>query len=185
MYTYDIGWACSPVQHIFLIDFLGGHTRVYPGHLSKKKSKRGLTGRLAFPQLPRLAELRQWMDILAELGRGTQNDLLSVEGWLLAVRETLRLKRGRGLFFAGHPCHPWLWMNSWNHNPIIIILHIIYRCVFCLYVKSWQARMNDSELRFVWISTGTHYRHLAILGAGGSPVYYACAFCFWKWIVVI
>ena len=46
------------------------------------------------------------MDILAELGRGTQNDLLSVEGWLLAVRETLRLKRGRGLFFAGHPCHP-------------------------------------------------------------------------------
>ena len=38
------------------------------------------------------------MDILAELGRGTQNDLLSVEGWLLAVRETLRLKRGRGLF---------------------------------------------------------------------------------------
>ena len=95
----------EPLPLIKIIHFLGGTQKGLPTTLVKKRKQKGFHRWVCIPYLC-LAELRQWMDILAELGRGTQNDLLSVEGWLLAVRETLRLKRGRGLFFAGHPCHP-------------------------------------------------------------------------------
>ena len=88
---------------------------------------------------------RQWYDLLH---RGSDNDICGVSGFLLALRDTLRLRVG-GLLWAGHPCNPQPGFrplpscdpNSW--------------CVVC------QAL---GFLRFVWISMGTHWRHVSILG---------------------
>ena len=46
---------------------------------------------------------RQWYDIL---GRGADNDILQVGGFLFALKETLRLRPG-ALLFAGVPCSRW------------------------------------------------------------------------------
>ena len=48
--------------------------------------------------------LRQWFDLLQ---RGEHNNFLSVEGFLVALRDTLRIKPG-GLLWCGHPCNPFL-----------------------------------------------------------------------------
>ncbi len=36
-----------------------------------------------------------------------EDDFCSVRGFLLSVRDTLRIKRG-GLLWCGHPCNPFL-----------------------------------------------------------------------------
>lgn len=60
----------------------------------------------------------QWMDILHRPG----DDFTTVQGFLLSIRDTLRIRKG-GLLWCWHPCGP-----------------------------------------FVWVSSGTHWRHLSILG---------------------
>lgn len=77
-----------------------------------------------------------------------QDDFLGVQGFLLAVRDVLRIKRG-GLFWAGHPCNPLL--DLAKH----ILVSFRHTCSQpnCL-----------AALRFVWISAGTHWRHISILG---------------------
>jgi hypothetical protein len=47
-----------------------------------------------------LVRLRQWFDIE---GRGEANDFLETQGFLFALRDTMRLSEG-GLLFAGIPC---------------------------------------------------------------------------------
>lgn len=49
--------------------------------------------------------LRQWYDLLYR--EGDQNNFLSVTGFLVALRDVLRVKRG-GVVWIGHPCNPFL-----------------------------------------------------------------------------
>ena len=52
-------------------------------------------------QLP--SPLRQWMDI----SHRPSDDFCGTTGFILALRDCLRLQRG-GLLWAGHPCNPLL-----------------------------------------------------------------------------
>ena len=91
--------------------------------------------------------LRQWMD----LSHRPQDDFCSVKGFILAVRDVLRIEPG-GLAWFGHPCNL---LPVCNLNFIIRIMQFpLFMFRLVLFVK----------LRFTWISTGTHFRHLSILG---------------------
>ena len=48
-----------------------------------------------------LSDLRQWFD---KLHRGAQNDLATLQGFVCAVRDCLRIKQG-GYLHGGHPCN--------------------------------------------------------------------------------
>ena len=58
-----------------------------------------------------MIDLRQWMDILHR----ADNDFTSVMGFILSVRDTMRIKKG-GLLWAGHPCGPSLVYTYSNLN---------------------------------------------------------------------
>ena len=45
--------------------------------------------------------IRQWYD---KVGRPDSNDLTSLTGFLVALRDTLRLRKG-ALLHGGHPCN--------------------------------------------------------------------------------
>lgn len=53
---------------------------------------------------------RQYYDLE---DRGSANDILSTLGFVIAIRDTLRLVI-HGLFFAGVPCFSFIWMNRSN-----------------------------------------------------------------------
>lgn len=53
---------------------------------------------------------RQYYDLE---DRGSANDILSTVGFLVAIRDTLRLVV-HGLLFAGVPCFSFIWMNRVN-----------------------------------------------------------------------
>ena len=65
---------------------------------------------------PNLVSLlgRQWFEIE---GRGLANDLASVPGFITALRDTMRIKRG-GLLWLGLPCSSQLGKGFWNEEPL-------------------------------------------------------------------
>lgn len=71
--------------------------------------------------LPPVLAPRQWFDID---GRGTENDFLGVQGFLFALRDTMRLSPG-ALLFAGIPCSSFLGLLVWT-TTISVILLITY-----------------------------------------------------------
>ena len=56
-----------------------------------------------FQSLMIIMIMRQWMDLMHR----PEDDFCSVQGFILAVRDTMRVKRG-GLLWAGHPCSGFL-----------------------------------------------------------------------------
>lgn len=103
-----------------------------------------------------LALPRQWFDWE---GRGEDNDFLSTTGFLWALRDTLRLRRG-GLLWGGLPCCRSLESNmdgQWNMLSDIYIY-------FCKDVVESCCCPEHSEPSWVWVSSGTHGRYISILG---------------------
>jgi hypothetical protein len=99
---------------------------------------------------------RQWMDFMHR----QQDDFCSVRGFVLSIRDTLRVKKG-GMLWCGHPCGPFLantivwarahqvtncppmpvsdasamgggvsWSNARMRTCMFNNLHIFYTCVF-------------------------------------------------------
>lgn len=89
-------------------------------------------------------KLSQWMDISH---RGYQDDFCETVGFLCALRDVLRLQRG-ALMWAGHPCNPFL----------------VGMTSFWTQVMVSDFTLGSITLRFVWMSSGTHWRHLSIFG---------------------
>lgn len=57
--------------------------------------------------------MRQWYD---REQRGAQNDLGTLQGFVIAVRDALRLFRG-GLMHGGHPCNGFPGFKHTAHHP--------------------------------------------------------------------
>ena len=55
---------------------------------------------------------RQWMDVLHR----ETDDFCSVRGFLLSIRDTLRIRKG-GLLWCGHPCGPFLVLSQAASQP--------------------------------------------------------------------
>ena len=107
--------------------------------------------------------LRQWFD---KVGRaGSCNDLTTIEGLIVAIKDTLRIRRG-GLMHGGHPCNGLLVGNT--------ILRFLLYFSYCKGKDVFIYEENIAKLRFVFMSMGTHWRHLCSMGHPGILALQRC-----------
>ena len=78
--------------------------------------------RVDMSMLQLFGKLRQSYDALE---RGGHNDILSVEGFLVALRDTLRLKKG-GTLWGGLPCSTLL-----GYEQCTGMLYVVLICKAC------------------------------------------------------
>ena len=58
-----------------------------------------------------------------DLTHRDQDDFLSTKGFLLSIRDVLRIQPG-GLFWAGHPCNP-LHVGIFQRGNVFVYVYII------------------------------------------------------------
>ena len=116
------------------------------------------------------------------VGRGSSNDILGTAGFLTALRDVMRLAKG-ALLWVGLPCSSCLTLRyicmCVRHAYMLMLGYICwvniydYACAcvpvgvrLSLHVLSLLSCtcMFTLELRWVWLSSGTHQRHLSVIG---------------------
>ena len=91
------------------------------------------------------------------------NNLLTTEGMLRAVKDTLRLRKG-ALLFGGMPCAPWLGLKIWK--PSAICAFFLCRQVCCSYTLPYLGgygyraqhtcdTLQFTEIHVLWFKIGT------------------------------
>ena len=104
---------------------------------------------------------RQWFDIA---GRGEDNNVLECQGFMFALRDTLRLSPG-ALLFAGVPCSRFLDFSVYSYiiDSRNQLEHIVWTSS-CWCCGGGDVVVLWSHLSWVWISSNTHQRYSSILG---------------------
>ena len=93
--------------------------------------------------------LRQWFDCAGR--SGAINDLTTLEGLLVAIKDVLRVRRG-GLVHAGHPCNGFLVCILLSHW-----LLGLYRFFFSKCIHEPHSKTNWDLYSCQWEHTGDIY----------------------------
>ena len=123
---------------------------------------------------------RQWFD--KEHRPGAQNDLTTLQGLVVSIRDCLRIKSG-GLLHAGHPCNGFLGLvlvaSESNMPPTCSVATTTNTTSAAAHAYNKQlvtVSWRQIHLRFIFMSSGTHYRHLCYMGhPGGLDSIYYCS----------
>ena len=105
---------------------------------------------------------RQWFDVLGAGREEGSNDITSTTGFLVCIRDVLRIRSG-GVLWGGVPCNRWL-SEVQAYDSTCVLCPPVSPDPLTVHVQVYMC-FNPS---WIWMSSGSHLRHLCILGNSGS-----------------